>query len=517
MLQRTSYGTSAAKEKNLLKAMLSDDIKTLTYELPVSNLDPVMHIDGKRYELYYADVVNDPTKSAKFCKAKQIVAHYVQTENLRELEESLGAFGSLKPRKVWARRKLFLSSAAKLKSDVYGLNEVSKADISMHDDSYTIGCGFISEMFLEEFLGNNVAAKRAIGVQVRINVPSLGVFKGMLMRKHITSGPPIQLNDSLQKVLGSGNIDASDIGGIVITKVFPSNTNLQVARLPSFGHQKEMTKSFQKQVKLGRDCKFSKMYKNLMHGLGVPREVLSHYEQSLKSDVQRCLRHTHVVGVADPTGSLPPNTVYLTGVNGGLDVGDVFIARSPSLEPEDGRVVTNISSKPAMMSQEDWEWLQGLHFGAIIFANPEKSQRPLPEIIAGGDLDGDLYFVCWDKKLLECIDPIPITRDDLRLNSEAEKVGRSSYDDDWFEKAQEFVCKVGSVVDAQALTGKLYKASEKVARGNSIKDPDAVAYAKAYKQVLEYKKHGRRIELPARLFDEIPKKYHYLLSPIGDT
>ena len=510
-LERSCFGTSHAKEMNLLKKMLTDDIMTFTYELPAKKLDPVKFIDGKRYELYYADVGNDPTKSSVYFKTKQVVAHYLQTENLRELEESLADFGSLKPRKVWARRRLFLSTAVTLKVGTCGISELTQADIAMHDNSCTVGCGFIDEALLEELLGNNVAARRAIGVQIRINVPTLGVFKGVLMRKRITNGPPIQLNDSLQKVFGSRNVDAMDSGHIIMKRVFPSNTNLQVARL--FRHEKEMTKSFRKQVKLGKDCKLSKMYKNLMHGLGVPKEVLSHYEQSFKRDVQNCLCHTHLVGVADPTGSLPPNTVYMTGVDDGLDVGEVFIARSPSVEPGDGRVVKIISSKPATMSQEDWEWLNSLHFGAIIFANPKEGQRPLPEIIADGDLDGDLYFVCWDKKLLACINPLPITDDDLRLSSETEKEDGSSYDDDWFEKAQEFVCNIGSSVDVQALTGILYRKSEKIAKKKSIKHPDAVAYAKAYKQALEYKKHGRSIELPARLVHGIPAKYHCSLSP----
>ena len=173
-----------------------------------------------------------------------------------------------------------------------------------------------------------------------------------------------------------------DDGFLVINQTFPSSTNLQVGRLFS-DETRGMTKSFQKGVRSGKECKFSKMCKALLAGLDVPVHLLEQYSQSLTEDAHN-LCHTHLVGVADPTDALPANTVFVTGVKeGDLDVEELFITRSPCLEPEDGRMIEIITSKPDSMSQAQWDWLQTLHFGALVFANPESGQRPLPELIAG--------------------------------------------------------------------------------------------------------------------------------------
>ena len=125
-------------------------------------------------------------------------------------------------------------------------------------------------------------------------------------------------------------------------------------------------------------------------------------------------------------------------------------------------------------------------------------------------MDGDLYFVCWHKELLSHINPILLTDKDLQL---CEKDGgHLSYDNEWFDKAQDFVSNVASIVHVNGLVGYLYKQSEKIALKTSVNDLDAIEYAKAYKQALEYKKHGRKILLPAHLLVDVPEKFQSLVS-----
>mmetsp|Transcript_19622 Transcript_19622/g.40030 ORF Transcript_19622/g.40030 Transcript_19622/m.40030 type:complete len:128 (-) Transcript_19622:1694-2077(-) len=91
------------------------------------------------------------------------------------------------------------------------------------------------------------------------------------------------------------------------------------------------------------------------------------------------------------------------------------------MEAKDGRIIHLISSKPRGMSDQNWNWLRSLSFGAVVFGNPEKGHRPLPEIIANGDLDGDIYFVCWDTVILSYIKAEPISDDEWIVeNSKAE-------------------------------------------------------------------------------------------------
>ena len=101
-----------------------------------------------------------------------------------------------------------------------------------------------------------------------------------------------------------------------------------------------------------------------------------------------CLNHAFVVGLADPTHELPSGSVFVTGFYHQYSpLNDIFVTRSPYIEPSDGRMVPLITKKPGGMSQQSWDWLLTLLFGGIIFANSEPDEIPLPEIIASGDLD----------------------------------------------------------------------------------------------------------------------------------
>ncbi|KAL7486177.1 hypothetical protein ACHAW6_011774 [Cyclotella cf. meneghiniana] len=512
VLERLCYAVPRLTPDSAFKRMWHGKYLIREYDLPLGKnsysvppLELKFQFDGKNYELYYADVQNDPRRGmasgARIVKANKIATYYVQTDDLRRHEECLADFGSLKPRKVWARRKLFLSEAVKLpKSN--GLLTVFRADIAMVKDNGTVGCGFICEQYLERLLGGGAAAKRTLGIQVRIFVPSLGVFKGVLVRKRQSTGPPIELNESLQKVLPSTLEDADDHGYIVIKRTFPSHANLQIGRL--FRRDRAVTKSFKASVQSREKCKLSDMYVRLLNGLGVPKEMTDEYSKLYKN--LKHLRHTHLVGVADPTGKLPPNTVFVTGVKrGDFDVEKIFVTRPPCLEPEDGRLIELITTRPHCMPQNDWDWLNGLYFGALVFANPIEGQRPLPELIADGDLDGDLYFVCWDKKILSTIRHVPIERDDLCASIVE---GTLKYDADWFDKTQNFISDVSNIVSVHDFVGFLFNQSEKIADEKSIRDADAIAYAKAYKQALEFKKHGEKIFIPAHLLSCVPEHFH---------
>ena len=106
------------------------------------------------------------------------------------------------------------------------------------------------------------------------------------------------------------------------------------------------------------------------------------------------------------------------------------------------------------------------------------------------------------------IQPVPITEEDLRATgATAEK----DYDPEWFSKTQDFISKIPSLhAYIDELVGRSYKKSEALA---DIRDPAAVAFARAYKQALDAKKHGKSILLPGEFWGELPEKLHkYLVS-----
>ncbi|CAH9092264.1 unnamed protein product [Cuscuta europaea] len=67
--------------------------------------------------------------------------------------------------------------------------------------------------------------------------------------------------------------------------------------------------------------------------------------------------------------------------------GKVVVAKNPCLHPGDVRVLRAVNV-PALHHMVD----------CVVF--PQKGQRPHPNECSGSDLDGDIYFVCWDKDLI---------------------------------------------------------------------------------------------------------------------
>ena len=67
---------------------------------------------------------------------------------------------------------------------------------------------------------------------------------------------------------------------------------------------------------------------------------------------------------------------------------------------------------------------------------------------------------------------------------------------------------MSNIVSVHDFVGFLYNRSKEIANEKSIRDADAIAYAKAYKQALEYKKHGEQICIPAHLLVSVPEHFH---------
>ncbi|KAK7310137.1 hypothetical protein RJT34_07437 [Clitoria ternatea] len=67
--------------------------------------------------------------------------------------------------------------------------------------------------------------------------------------------------------------------------------------------------------------------------------------------------------------------------------GKVVVAKNPCLHPGDVRVLKAVDV-PALHHMVD----------CVVF--PQKGSRPHPNECSGSDLDGDIYFVCWDHELI---------------------------------------------------------------------------------------------------------------------
>jgi hypothetical protein len=390
---------------------------------------------------------------------------------------------------------------------------VSATDFGDIDEKGNVGCGFIEQEYLRKLCekGGMKKSKAALvsAIQVRLFIPSKGIYKGMLQRKRILSGPPVELPPSMQKVPASPIPDAFGDAIFVVCQAgvhpSPDSANEYIGRKLDPSRKAPPEKSFTTEIKKP----LSDMVLELWESVGVPDRTIQKYKrESVKLERRN---HAWVAGVADPTGSLPPDHILIPGM-GNSQPAQLFVTRSPCLQHENARLLKTVNRKPAAMSQEHWHELESLPFGTIIFSNPREGCMSMSERIARGDLDGDLYFICWDEVILSQMTDVDEMFDKPLEDDGILKVFPSN--PSWLSDAHEFMIQAGFANEMQRLVGTLYRLSEKIARKSCLKkkDPDAVAIANAYEEALEFKKHGRPIQVPRHLQKDLAKKLHHLVT-----
>jgi hypothetical protein len=426
---------------------------------------------------------------------------------IKEFLLGFGDFKVLDPRKIAARFELFQSPAkfiAPLPSEVF--REI--------EEDGNVGCGFIDSNFLEKLCrqGGVDHPEMVSAIQVRIFIPSMGIFKGMLQKKLISSGrPQIELPPSMKKVPASVTADVSSPAylGVCLAGIHPSHQGINdyIGRI--FKGEMKAYRTFEKSIERKP---LGDMVLDLWASLGVPDEMLKRYaKESLTS---RRHNHAWVGGTADPTGLLPPDHVFVTGM-GEKQPDEIFVTRSPCLRHDDGRLVPTFNKQTFKFPDKDWEFLNSLPFGTIIFSRPQPGRMSMPERIACGDLDGDRYLICWDRAVLSyMIDHDPMSDEPIKDDGILKTVPSNEH---WLEDAQKIMFDAKTNNEVGKLFGKLYEMSMEIGKNSEKKkrDPDAMALADAYNEALEFKKHGRPIRLPVHLIaDERLRPFQNLLTPL---
>jgi hypothetical protein len=527
---------SNPEEENFLSHLLGN--RMLTIDIPM-NKEELTEKIKENFDFFDSScelisskiVVDEQSGGLPFCKQKVLKLAYakvsgpdLQQLSLKEELEKIADFASLSTRKVVSRLELLLSPSHKFSKNEYAKFFLRCEDFCEIEERGHTGCGFISDDFLTDLLGGGKVGKETICVQIRAFIPKLGIFKGMLMKKKIRDGsPPIQFPDSMKKV-GPALATSDEKAMLIICQagIDPSKYNYDIGRLPSIDDNAKPPpkKSF--------DAKeLSPMIKRLLYAVKVPKQIVDEYSQNSRK--RKNPSHTYVRGVCDPTGTLPPGHVFLTGVKNKSTLDDmIFVTRSPCIKWTDGRMMKVVTERPTTMPNEDFEYLQSMPFGVIIFAFPRNGMKPMPEMIAGGDLDGDRYFVCWERNILKYVQAEPMIetpceakkevkdfRNEFKISTVVgDTVNSLEAEKDWFQLAKERMANT-TLHDIGQLIGSLCNASNKAADADQerfMKNPDAEAFADAYYQALENGKHGTKIVLPKHLHDKLPKHLQQYLS-----
>jgi ribosomal protein L24 len=465
--------------------------------------------DGSTYELLSTKLHRK--KGTSMFNPTVITAHYVLVQgsgespiNLKDELERLAGFAWLPPRKVAARLELLLTPASVRNNNPLVVNNLSTY-IEVEDITEIAheGCGFMPVGFAARLLGKGAIGKRTFALQVRIVSSKHGIFKGMLVEKPGIS--KIQLPESMRKVGPSEHSDTENVQ-LLIKGVFPSKSN--ALHLPKvFNPEKEAPKSF---------CprKLSDMICNVLKIRGVPAGVIDAYRDQSHGNRGSGLEHTFLIGVSDPTESIPPGFVFVTGVHESPIKNTVLVSRFPCTEVHDAHVLPVLRDRPSGMSEENWEWLCAKPFGAMIFGNPARGDRPLPSRIADGDLDGDLYFACWHDPIVSLLEPSIFDGRDITedfMQGEEEK-DRRRWNENWLEDGQELMGDVQALANTSALIGKLYKEWNNALNDGQGRAVDTVAFGRAYKAALDIGKHGGHVYLPKHLHAAVPEHIRSLLT-----
>ncbi|KAK8644134.1 hypothetical protein V6N13_123449 [Hibiscus sabdariffa] len=140
----------------------------------------------------------------------------------------------------------------------------------------------------------------------------------------------------------------------------------------------------------------------------------AHYESLLSDLKSRCRifvpKGRILIGCLDETGTLTYGQVYLcvkmrktelgcadqsffrkVDEEKAVVVGKVVVTKNPCLHPGDVRVLEAVYD--AQLEEK------GL-INCLVF--PQNGERPHPNECSGGDLDGDQFFISWDKDLIPC-------------------------------------------------------------------------------------------------------------------
>lgn len=242
-----------------------------------------------------------------------------------------------------------------------------------------VGCGFVSKQILEDYFDG------APAVQIRIIGASIGWFKGVLVQKNDIQG--FELPTSMLKVGPSLKKTANADVYVLCKNIFPSASCKIIGRKMN-PFEKDPT---EKQWKRLTEKDSTGMFDNF----DIPSEVKESYKQEGPE-------HASLVGVTDPTNKIPKGMIFLASF--GFAPKEIFITRSPNTDLQDCRILPVLAKRPTKMPKKDWDMLRMLPFGIVVFSNKkDKEGKTLPETIADGDLDGDLYQVCWNDQVVRSV------------------------------------------------------------------------------------------------------------------
>ncbi len=206
-----------------------------------------------------------------------------------------------------------------------------------------------------------------------------------------------------------------------------------------------------------------------------------HYQRAIKDLVTRSRiavpQGRVLMGVVDETGLLGEGQVFCQIDGVGVIEGQIVVAKNPCMHPGDLRVLEAFRVNELMQT----------HRNVIVF--PRRGARPIPDMCSGSDLDGDLYFVTWDTRLIPVVrEEAPMDYSGLPAVELAEPVGM----DDVCHFLLHYLAndQLGSIANAHMVFADRFE--------DGVKNPVCQSLARIFALAVDFPKTGFMAQLPAQ-------------------
>jgi len=479
----------------------------------------------KRPELFYI-LTQGP--ELKPIDPKEVIASYFDAESIES------------PSKAASRMELLLTPAMTVKRKNIKeplIREITAGQVELLDEKSNEGGGFVPKAFMLEWFGSTSVGQRTTSNQFRMALPEIGLCKGIFTVKDGID--KIQVFPSQIKAGRSRAVNPAACGILLVKRNMPSKNNRYMAQY--FAAEKLKDTALE-----ALQNPLSDMIKDVLIDSGVPNHLIKDYETKKigrareraqeKNKPSRSIRPKYkntskkskelpedvyfadsfCLGAPDPTplGNIPQGYVAIPGLPDNID--SVLVSRSPCMHKEDMLRLPLLKERPPNMSMRDWDSLNARHFGDIYFGH---GVVPLPNLIADGDLDGDLYFVMWDTEIVKSVKISNVADLERRARlskkrATAEQGSTTALRNNphWFTDLRSAVANVGFEIRVSELISHLYREAKAEFENEAMVYADYVALGNAYKKSLDLKKHGDSVELPEHLWNAIPEDLHIYLT-----
>ncbi|TID15666.1 Methylisocitrate lyase [Venturia nashicola] len=340
--------------------------------------------------------------------------------DIADIVNGLGDFSKIKSVAKKAKRIGLLFSSTKMGFDLPSERCEDIPDIQNKDYNFTDGCGLVSPGLVQQ-------AARAAQIVFRnqkylpsvIQIRYRG-YKGVLtLEPNLTGKILVQFRDSMRKFK-----DVKDLKLAVVDYskpyAFGYLNDEVILLLHALGISSDilLTKQHDHLAFLARvdalDAQTSFQYLSYCDQVELAERVLiegvdvvgpqirklirAEYDKLLnKRDEQKCrimiLKSRLMFGVCDPRGTLKEGecmvrvTLHGNGQSVALQGTEVIVTRNPCLHPGDIRKLKVVNC-PDLAHLTD----------CIVF--PTQGGRATADLMSGGDLDGDKFFVSWDSDII---------------------------------------------------------------------------------------------------------------------